>query len=59
MGLLIDDTVLDTFAVTGEPETVGRTLHERFGGLCTRITVSFSHETDDTLALDVLAGVRI
>ncbi|MFD0112503.1 TIGR03617 family F420-dependent LLM class oxidoreductase [Streptomyces sp. NPDC058320] len=59
MGLLIDDTVLDTFAVTGEPETVGRTLHQRFGGLCTRLTVSFSHDTDDTLALDVLAGVRI
>ncbi|WP_377267510.1 TIGR03617 family F420-dependent LLM class oxidoreductase [Peterkaempfera sp. SMS 1(5)a] len=58
MGRLIDDEVLDTFALTGEPQAVGQALHERFGGLCTRITVSLSRDADDTLALDVLAGAR-
>ncbi|MFF3561613.1 TIGR03617 family F420-dependent LLM class oxidoreductase [Streptomyces sp. NPDC002574] len=58
MGRLVDDDVLDTFALHGEPGAVGRALRERFGGLYTRVSVSFSHDADDTLALDVLASAR-
>jgi probable F420-dependent oxidoreductase len=59
MGRLIDDDVLDAFALHGEPEAVGRAVRERFVGLCTRVTVSLSHDADDTLALDVLGGARV
>ncbi|MFD3454984.1 LLM class flavin-dependent oxidoreductase [Streptomyces sp. NPDC058691] len=58
MGRLVDDDVLDAFALHGEPRAVGRAVRERFGGLCTRVSVSLSHDADDTLALDVLAAVR-
>ncbi|MDX2646259.1 TIGR03617 family F420-dependent LLM class oxidoreductase [Streptomyces sp. PA03-1a] len=58
MGRLVDDDVLDAFALHGEPREVGRAVRDRFAGLCTRVTVSLSHDADDTLALDVLAGVR-
>lgn len=64
MGRLVDDGVLDAFALHGEPREVGRAVRERFGGLYTRVSVSFSHDAhdahdaDDTVALDVLEAVR-
>ncbi|MGY1811526.1 TIGR03617 family F420-dependent LLM class oxidoreductase [Blastococcus sp. SYSU D00820] len=36
---LVDDAVLDAFAVVGEPEDVGPALLERFGGLVDRFSV--------------------
>ncbi|MGW6460952.1 TIGR03617 family F420-dependent LLM class oxidoreductase [Streptomyces sp. NPDC055078] len=58
MGGLIDDDVLSTFAITGEPAAAGRALRERFGGLCTRVTCSVSRDVDGSLSLDVLEAAR-
>lgn len=58
MGRLVDDDVLNTFAVVGEPAEAGRALRARYAGLLTRVTVSLVHEASDGLALDVLDGVR-
>ena len=38
MGALIDDNVLDAFAVTGPVEQIGATIASRFAGLVDRIS---------------------
>ena len=53
---LIDDDILNTFAVVGEPAVAGRLLRERFSGLVERVTVSMPHHIDGGLALDMLAA---
>ena len=40
---LVDDEVLDTFAVVGEPEDVGRAVRARFDGLVDRFSVYASY----------------
>ena len=56
LAALVDDEVLDTFAVTGELAEVGPAFRERFAGLAERITVSMPYDADDLLALDVVAA---
>jgi probable F420-dependent oxidoreductase len=46
MGDLIDDDVLDTFAVVGEPEQVAPGLLERFGDCVTRIAFYTPYKSD-------------
>jgi len=53
---LVDDEVLDAFAVVGELDQVGPAFRDRFAGLAERITVSLPYETDDLLALDIVAA---
>ena len=38
MGTLIDDEILNTFAVVGEPETIGPELHRRYGDVISRLS---------------------
>ena len=38
MGSLIDDEILNTFAVVGEPEQVAPELHRRYGDVIQRIS---------------------
>lgn len=40
----VDDTVLDEFAVIGDPEAVARGLVDRFGGLADRLQVYMPYE---------------
>jgi hypothetical protein len=40
---LVDDEVLDAFAVAAEPEDVGRRVRERFDGLVDRFSVYASY----------------
>jgi probable F420-dependent oxidoreductase len=40
---LVDDEVLDAFAVVGEPDEVGSLVRERFGGLVDRFSVYASY----------------
>jgi probable F420-dependent oxidoreductase len=54
---LIDDDILNTFAVVGEPAVAGRLLRERFTGLVERVTVSMPPHLEASLALDMLAAV--
>ena len=37
MGEAIDDEVLETFAVVGDPEGIAAAVHERFGGIVDRV----------------------
>ena len=53
---LIDDEVLETFAVVGELAEVGPAFRQRFDGLAGRVTVSMPYDADELLALDVVAA---
>ncbi|RKE17607.1 TIGR03617 family F420-dependent LLM class oxidoreductase [Streptomyces sp. TLI_171] len=57
MGALIDDTVLNTFAVTGEPAAAARELRHRYGGTADRLCLSGPDEADPAPLLDVLAAL--
>ncbi|MGU3497779.1 TIGR03617 family F420-dependent LLM class oxidoreductase [Mycobacterium sp. C31M] len=58
MTALIDDTVLDTLAVVGEPMAAGRELVARFGGLIDRFTLSTPYPLDDAARAGVVEGIR-
>ena len=51
---LVDDEMLRTFAVVGEPDQVRAGLGERFTGLVDRVMLSMPYDADETLALDVV-----
>jgi probable F420-dependent oxidoreductase len=53
---LVDDDVLNAFAVVGELAEVGPAFRQRFAGLADRVTVSLPYETDDLLALDIVSA---
>lgn len=46
MGELIDDDILDAFAVVAEPEGVAAGLAERFGGVVTRLSFYAPYSSD-------------
>ena len=58
MGTLIDDEILNTFAVVGEPETIGRELHSRFGDCIQRISFYAPYKTDPERWKGVLADLK-
>jgi probable F420-dependent oxidoreductase len=49
MGGLIDDDVLNAFAVVGEPEAVGKGLAARWGDVAGRITLYAPYEADPSV----------
>jgi len=50
MSTLVTDEVLDTFAVVGRPDEVGRRVKERYGGLAQRVAFATPYDLDrDTL----------
>jgi probable F420-dependent oxidoreductase len=58
MAELIDDPVLDAFAVEGEPETIARRVWARYGGVCDRVV--FSPEPgDDVPWPDIVRDLRV
>ena len=46
MGDLIDDEILNTFAVVGEPEQIAPELHRRYGDVIQRISFYAPYNTD-------------
>jgi hypothetical protein len=46
MGELIDDEMLDTFAVVGEPEEIGPELLKRYGDVATRMSFYAPYKSD-------------
>src|SRR3954447_20871376 len=56
LAALVDDDVLHTFAIVGEPAQVNAGLHERFTGLVDRVMLSMPYDAHETLALDVVTG---
>jgi probable F420-dependent oxidoreductase len=58
MGKLIDDEVLNTFAVVGEPEHVAPELHRRYGDVIQRISFYAPYKTDPERWAKVLADLK-
>jgi probable F420-dependent oxidoreductase len=50
---LVDDEVLRTFAVVGDPAEAGAALRTRYAGLADRVCPSMPYDADDRLALDL------
>jgi probable F420-dependent oxidoreductase len=53
LAALVDDDVLNTFAVVGEVDTARAALHERFAGLVERVTLSMPYQVDDDVAFAI------
>jgi probable F420-dependent oxidoreductase len=59
MAGLIDDDVLDAFAVTAEPADVARRVRERFGDVIDRFSFYAPYHLDQETWAEVLAGFRV
>ncbi len=46
MGNLIDDEILNTFAVVGEPENIAAELHRRYGDIIQRLSFYAPYQSD-------------
>lgn len=55
---LIDDEILETFAVVGSPEEVGRTIAHRYAGLVDRFTLSAPHGISAEVGRRIVAAVE-
>jgi probable F420-dependent oxidoreductase len=58
MGELIDDEILNTFAVVGEPEHIGSELHRRYGDVIQRISFYAPYQSDRERWLRVLEDLK-
>jgi probable F420-dependent oxidoreductase len=58
MGTIIDDDVLNTFAVVAEPGAVAAELLRRYGDLMTRMTLYLPYAADPLVTAQVVAGLR-
>jgi probable F420-dependent oxidoreductase len=58
MGQLIDDEILSTFAVVGEPERIGSELHTRYGDCIQRISLYAPYRSDPDRWKKVLEDVK-
>ena len=58
MGTLIDDEILNTFAVVGEPESIAPELHKRYGDVIQRISFYTPYKSDPARWRKVLADVQ-
>ncbi len=59
MGALIDDEVLNTFAVVGEPEQIAPELKTRYGDIVQRITFYAPYRSDPDRWRAVLESVKV
>lgn len=55
---LVDDTVLDAFAVTGEPQTVAAELTRRYGRLFTRCVLHTSYDPGPNVLAEIADAIR-
>ena len=58
MGTLIDDEILETFAVVGEPEQIGPELQKRYGDVISRISFYAPYASDRDRWQKVLADLK-
>ncbi len=58
MGNLIDDEILNTFAVVGEPERVAPELHQRYGDVIQRLTFYAPYKSDPERWRGVLEALK-
>ena len=58
MGDLIDDEILNTFAVVAEPEAVAGELHRRYGDVIHRISFYAPDRSDPARWRSVIAALK-
>ena len=58
MTSLVDDEVLNTFAVVAEPKDVGAEIVRRFDGLVDRFTLYTPYPLDDVVRSDIVEGIK-
>jgi probable F420-dependent oxidoreductase len=58
MGELIDDEILRTFAVIGEPASIGGQLVERFGGLIDRVSFYLPYRIDPAVVRTLVDDLK-
>ena len=58
MGTLIDDDILNTFAVVAEPEAVAPELHKRYGDVIQRISFYAPYQSDPDRWTKVIEAVK-
>ena len=58
MGELIDDDVLNAFAVVGPPDKVAAEVRNRFEGMVDRFSFYAPYKVDPEVWKDVLAGLH-
>jgi probable F420-dependent oxidoreductase len=58
LGALLDDDVLNAFAIVGEPAEVGREYARRFGDVFTRASICAPYPADPALLAEVADAVR-
>lgn len=58
MGELIDDEILNTFAVVGPPEAIAPELHRRYGDVVDRISFYAPYQSDPDRWRQVLADIK-
>ncbi len=58
MGSLIDDEILNTFAVVGEPEAVAPEINQRFGDCVQRISFYAPYQSDPERWRTVMADLK-
>jgi len=58
MGTLIDDEILETFAVVGEPEAIGPELQKRYGDVISRLSFYAPYAGDRERWQRVIADIR-
>lgn len=58
MGHLVEDTMVDLFAVVGTPEEVGREISRRYGARFDRVSVTLPPGSDEATCTRLLAEAR-
>ena len=58
MGALIDDEILNTFAVVGEPESIASELHQRYGDVIQRISFYAPYTSDPERWTKIIADLK-
>ncbi|PRZ44049.1 putative F420-dependent oxidoreductase [Antricoccus suffuscus] len=58
MAGLIDDDVLNAFAVVGEPASVGAEIRRRFDGIADRFSIYAPYDLDDAVRRDVVSALH-
>jgi alkanesulfonate monooxygenase SsuD/methylene tetrahydromethanopterin reductase-like flavin-dependent oxidoreductase (luciferase family) len=58
MGGLIDDEMLNTFAVVGSPEQIGGELHQRYGDCIQRLSFYAPYRSDPERWQSVIADLK-
>jgi probable F420-dependent oxidoreductase len=58
MGELIDDEILNTFAIVGEPDTIAPELARRYGDIVQRVSFYAPYDSRENRWAEVMAGLK-